>query len=235
LKEGINTMRSFFSSLASCSRNRQTGICIKCAYCKKLKMKELVTIRFLGQCLPRNFGGIACYAYIIRNKEGLLLHESCGLAAEPNSPSSTNSVANYIALVRALEWLIKNRYSNDIIKVYGNSKLVISQINDGEVVINSSDKNKMSKNTLPLYTKVMELKSKFYYISFELNNEENNRHIDDKEVEELSVLAYIEAKTKILEQSRSGGHNNSNDRKRQEVQKKLFATAAELMMAAAAK
>src|SRR5215204_1299629 len=187
---------------------------------KKLKMKELVTVRFLGQCLPRNFGGIACYAYIIRNKEGLLLDESCGLAAEPNSPSSTNTVANYTALIRALEWLIKNRYSNDIIKVYGNSKLVISQINEGEVVrsssssSSSSNKNKMSKNTLPLYTKVMKLKSKFYYISFELNNNENNRHIDDKEVEELSVLAYIEAKTKILEQSRSGGHNNSNDRKR---------------------
>jgi ribonuclease HI len=203
---------------------------------KKLKMKELVTVRFLGQCLPRNFGGIACYAYIIRNKEGLLLDESCGLAAEPNSPSSTNTVANYTALIRALEWLIKNRYSNDIIKVYGNSKLVISQINDGEVVRSSSNnKNKMSKNTLPLYTQVMKLKPKFYYISFELNNDGNNRHIDDKGVEELSVLAYIEAKTKILEQSRSGGHNNGNDRKRQEVQKKLFATAAELMMAAAAK
>ena len=202
-------------------------------------MKEIVNVRFLGQCLPRNFGGIACYAYIIRNKEGLLLDESCGLAAEPYSPSSTNSVANYTALIRALEWLIKNRYSNDIIKVYGNSKLVISQINDGEVVSSSSssssNKNKMSKNTLPLYTKVMKLKSKFYYISFELNNNENNRHIDDKEVEELSVLAYIEAKKKILEQSRSGGHNNGNDRKRQEVQKKLFSTAAELMMAAAAK
>ena len=204
-------------------------------------MKEVVTVRFLGQCLPRNPRGIACYAYIIRNKEGHLLHESCGLAAEPNSPSSTNSIANYTALIKALEWLIKNDYSNDIIKVYGNSKLVISQINDGEVVSSSSssssssNKNKMSKNTLPLYTKVMKLKSKFYYISFELNNNENNRHIDDKEVEELSVLAYIEAKKKILEQSRSGGHNNSNDRKRQEVQKKLFSTAAELMMAAAAK
>jgi ribonuclease HI len=203
-------------------------------------MKELVTVRFLGQCLPRNLGGIACYAYIIRNKEGLLLDESCGLAAEPNSPSSTNSVANYTALIRALEWLIKNRYSNDIIKVYGNSKLVISQINDGEVVISSSNniinnnKNNMSKNTLPLYTKVMKLKSKFYYISFELNNDRNNRHVDDKEVKELSLLAYIEAKTKILEQSRSG-YNNSNDRKRQEVKKKLFSTAAELMMAAAAK
>ena len=195
-------------------------------------MKEVVTVRFLGQCLPRNLGGIACYAYIIRNKEGHLLDESCGLAAEPNSPSSTNSVATYTALIRALEWLIKNRYRNDIIKVYGNSKLVISQINDGETAISSSNKNNISKSTLSLYTKVMKMKAKFYYISFELNNDSNNRHIDDKEIEELSLLAYIEAKTKILEQSRSG-LNNSIDKNRQELKKKLFSTAAELMMAAA--
>jgi ribonuclease HI len=197
-------------------------------------MKEVITVRFLGQCLPRNPGGIACYAYIIRNKEGHLLHESCGLAAEPNSPSSTNSVATYTALIRALEWLIKNGYSNDIIKVYGNSKLVISQINEGEVgaIISSTNKNNISKNTLPLYAKVMKLKPKFYYISFELNNDNDNRHIDDKEVEELSVLAYVEAKTKILQQSKSG-LNNSNDKNRQELKKKLFSTAAELMMAAA--
>jgi ribonuclease HI len=194
-------------------------------------MKEIVTVRFLGQCLPRNPRGIACYAYIIRNKEGHLLDESCGLAAEPNSPSSTNSVATYTALIRALEWLIKNRYRNDIIKVYGNSKLVISQINDGETAISSSNKNNISKSTLSLYTKVMKMKAKFYYISFELNNDSNNRHID-KEIEELSLLAYIEAKTKILEQSRSG-LNNSIDKNRQELKKKLFSTAAELMMAAA--
>jgi ribonuclease HI len=197
-------------------------------------MKEMVTVRFLGQCLPRNPRGIACYAYIIRNKEGHLLDESCGLAAEPNSPSSTNSVATYTALIRALEWLIKNRYRNDIIKVYGNSKLVISQINDGETAISSSksNKNNISKSTLSLYTKVMKMKAKFYYISFELNNDSNNRHIDNKEIEELSLLAYIEAKTKILEQSRSG-LNNSIDKNRQELKKKLFSTAAELMMAAA--
>lgn len=195
-------------------------------------MKEIVTVRILGQCLPRNPRGIACYAYIIRNKEGHLLDESCGLAAEPNSPSSTNSVATYTALIRALEWLIKNRYRNDIIKVYGNSKLVISQINDGETVISKNNKNNISKSTLSLYTKVMKMKAKFYYISFELNNDSNNRHIDDKEIEELSLLAYIEAKTKILEQSRSG-LNNSIDKNRQELKKKLFSTAAELMMAAA--
>jgi len=195
-------------------------------------MKEIVTVRFLGQCLPRNPRGIACYAYIIRNKEGHLLDESCGLAAEPNSPSSTNSVATYTALIRALEWLIKNRYRNDIIKVYGNSKLVISQINDGETVISKNNENNISKSTLSLYTKVMKMKAKFYYISFELNNDSNNRHIDDKEIEELSLLAYIEAKTKILEQSRSR-LNNSIDKNRQELKKKLFTTAAELMMAAA--
>lgn len=197
-------------------------------------MKEIVTVRFLGQSLPRNSGGIACYAYIIRNKEGLLLDESCGLAAEPNSPSSTSSAATYTALIRALEWLIKNRYNNDIIKVYGNSKLVISQINEGEVAAISSNKNNISKNTLPLYTKVMKLKSKFYYISFELNNDKDNRHIDDKEVEELSLLAYIEAKTKILKQSGSG-LGNSNDKNRQELKKKIFSTAAELMMVAPVK
>ena len=198
-------------------------------------MKEVVTVRFLGQCLPRNPRGIACYAYIIRNKEGHLLHESCGLAAEPNSPSSTNSVATYTALIKALEWLIKNGYSNDIIKVYGNSKLVISQINEGEVAtISSTTKNNISKNTVPLYTKVMKLKSRFYYISFELNSDSDSRHIDDKEVEELSLLAYVEAKTKILKQSGSG-LNNINDKNRQELKKKLlFSTAAELMMAAAA-
>jgi ribonuclease HI len=196
-------------------------------------MKEVVSVRFLGHCLPRNPRGIACYAYIIRNKEGHLLHESCGLAAEPNSPSSTNSVANYTALIKALEWLIKNGYSKDIVKVYGNSKLVISQINEGETaaIRGSTNKNNISKNTLPLYMKVMKLKSKFYYVSFELNNDIDNRHIDDKEVEELSLLAYIEAKTKILQQSGSG-LNNSNKKNRQELNKKLFSTAAELMMAA---
>ena len=192
-------------------------------------MKEIVTVRFLGQCLPRNPGGIACYAYIIRNKEGLLLHESCGLAAEPNSTSSTNSVANYTALVKALEWLIKNRYTKDIIKVYGNSKLVVSQINDGESVI-SSNKNIISKNVLPLYTKVMKMKSKFYYVSFEMNSNNDNNHIDDREVEELSLLAYIEAKTKILKQS-GGAHVRSNSKNRQELNQKIFVSAAELMMA----
>jgi hypothetical protein len=140
-------------------------------------------------------------------------------------------------LIKALEWLIKNHYRNDIIKVYGNSKFVISQINNGEDVLNSSSNNNnnnnsiISKNAIPLYTKVMKLKSKFYYISFELNNDNDKRDIDEKEVEELSLLAYIEAKTKILKQSGSAVNDSSNKDK-QKLKKKLFSTAAELMIAA---
>lgn len=47
-------------------------------------------------------------------------------------------------------------------------------------------------------------------------------------------LAYIEAKTKVLQQSGSG-LNNSNDKNRQELKKKEFSTAAELMTAAPVK
>jgi hypothetical protein len=75
------------------------------------------------------------------------------------------------------------------------------------------------------------MKSKFYYISFELNRDyDNKRHMDDKEVEELSLLAYIEGKTKILKQSGSV-LNNSASKNIQELKQKLFSSAAELMMA----
>jgi ribonuclease HI len=194
-------------------------------------MKEIINVRFLGQCLPRNPGGIACYAFIIRSKEGHLLHEACGLASETNSSPSTSSTASYTALIKALEWLLKNHYAKDIIKVYGNSKLIISQINEGEVAGNNNE-NLISKNLLPLYSRVKKLSSKFYSISFDLGDDNNNKHIDDREVEELSMLAYVEAKMKILEQSTNGNINSINYKNNQEQNKKLFSTAAELMMAA---
>ena len=71
----------------------------------------------------------------------------------------------------------------------------------------------------------MKLKSKFYKLSFELisgsgrGNDDNDDSVDmnDKEIEELAVLAYTEAKEKIL-------RANSIDE-----QKIPFVTAAQLM------
>ncbi len=74
----------------------------------------------------------------------------------------------------------------------------------------------------------MKLKSKFYKLSFELisssgrgndddNNDDSVEDMNDKEIEELAVLAYTEAKEKIL-------RANSIDE-----QKIPFVTAAQLM------
>jgi 3-oxoacyl-[acyl-carrier-protein] synthase III len=82
----------------------------------------------------------------------------------------------------------------------------------------------MSKNIVPLHTKAMKLKSKFYKLSFELisssgrgNDDDDSVDMNDKEIEELVVLAYTEAKEKIL-------RANSIDE-----QKIPFVTAAQLM------
>jgi hypothetical protein len=71
----------------------------------------------------------------------------------------------------------------------------------------------------------------FYYVSFELNSDYDKGHMDDKEIEELSLLAYIEEKAKILKQRRNVFNSNSTSKNRQELKQKLFFSAAELMMA----
>jgi predicted phosphatase len=75
------------------------------------------------------------------------------------------------------------------------------------------------------------MKSKFYYVSFELNSDYDKRHIDDNEIEELSLLAYIEEKAKILKLRGNVLSSNSISKNRQELKQKLFSSAAELMMA----
>lgn len=189
-----------------------------------MKKEEVISVRVLGRCLPKDFGSIACYTYIIRNKDGLLLHEACGLAAEPNSRSSTNNVATYTALIKALEWLVRHVYTgNIIITVRSSSKYLVSQLDD-EGYHSLGQVSGMSKNIVPLHTKAMKLKSKFYKLSFELisssgrgNDDDDSVDMNDKEIEELTVLAYTEAKEKIL-------RANSI-----EEQKIPFVTAAQLM------
>lgn len=155
-----------------------------------------------------------------------MLHEACGLAAEPNSRSSTNNVATYTALIKALEWLVRHVYTgNIIITVRTSSKYLVSQLDDEGYYNSLGQVNGMSKNIVLLHTNAMKLKSKFYKLSFELisgsgrGNDDNDDSVDmnDKEIEELAVLAYTEAKEKIL-------RANSIDE-----QKIPFVTAAQLM------
>ena len=142
-------------------------------------IRTLIEVYFDGLCQPVNPGGIACYAFVVKS-QGNTIHSSYGIAAEPFSKDATNNVAEYTALIKALEWLVaKNLYSSAI-KIIGDSKLVVSQLNGLYKV--------KSKRILPLYRKARDLKESFKAIKICLVPREEN-----KEADGLTNRAYREA------------------------------------------
>src|SRR5919198_5990551 len=96
----------------------------------------IIEVYFDGLCQPYNPGGIACYAFVIKEFSGgrshekkHTIHSDYGLAAEPFTDDATNNVAEYTAIIKALEWLLENNYNNQEIVIRGDSQLVINQIN----------------------------------------------------------------------------------------------------------
>lgn len=134
---------------------------------------------FDGLCLPKNPGGIACFAFIIK-KDGKVLHSGSGLAAEPMSEQATNNVAEYTALVRALEWLYDNGYASSRIVVKGDSQLVVKQMS-GEFKVKN-------RQIIPLFQKAAVLRKKFADLTIAWVPREQNGDAD-----RLSERAYNEA------------------------------------------
>jgi ribonuclease HI len=89
-----------------------------------LPPKITIQVYFDGLCQPYNPGGIACFAFIVKNEQGNTIYNEYGLAAH----NSTNNVAEYTGIIKALEWLIANSYQNQSIVINGDSQLVIQQI-----------------------------------------------------------------------------------------------------------
>jgi ribonuclease HI len=136
-------------------------------------------VYFDGLCQPVNPGGIACYAFLIKSDNRTIYNER-GLAAEPFSKEATNNVAEYTALVKALEWLVANGFESGSVRVMGDSKLVISQIR-GEFKIKN-------KALIPLFQKAALLRNRFADIAFQWIPREEN-----KEADKLSEKAYNNA------------------------------------------
>jgi ribonuclease HI len=104
------------------------------------------------------------------------IHSEYGLVAR----NSTNNVAEYTGIIKALEWLLANNYENESIIIRGDSLLVINQIERNFKV--------KAPTIIPLYHKVMSLISKFNNIQFEWIPRGQN-----KEADRLSNHAYAEA------------------------------------------
>lgn len=82
----------------------------------------------------------AGYGYLVKKGEQWLTQDYGLVPCEPNK--ATCNIAEHYALNRALTWLKENGHTEDKIEIFGDSKMVISQIFRGW---------KCRDNNLPYY------------------------------------------------------------------------------------
>ena len=129
----------------------------------------LLEIYFDGLCQPINPGGIACYAFVVK-KGGTTIHSDYGVVGKPFSEDSTNNVAEYTALIKALQWLLKNDLGSEKVEIKSDSKLIVNQL--------TGDYKVKAKRIVTLYKQVLVLKSKFEDILITWVPREENREAD---------------------------------------------------------
>lgn len=139
----------------------------------------LIEVYFDGLCQPVNPGGIACYAFVVK-QDSKTIHSNYGIAGEPFSQDMTNNVAEYAALAKALEWLVANNLESEKVEVKSDSQLVVNQLAGTFKV--------KGKRILPLYKQVLLLKKKFADIEIKWVPREQNREAD-----RLTNIAYNKA------------------------------------------
>lgn len=83
-----------------------------------------VRVHFDGACQPPRGGGVSTYGFVAEGAG--VFHEECGLAVRPFSEHATNNVAEYVAAIRALEWLRSEAFHGRVV-LCGDSQLVIRQ------------------------------------------------------------------------------------------------------------
>jgi ribonuclease HI len=132
-------------------------------------MSLLIEVYFDGLCQPVNPGGIACYAFVVKSDDKTI-HSDYGLAAEPFSKDATNNVAEYTALVKALEWLLANALNSDKVEIKSDSQLVVRQLH-GEYRVKA-------KRIISLYKQALLLKNKFKEVEISWVPREENKEAD---------------------------------------------------------
>lgn len=90
----------------------------------------MIEIFFDGLCEPFNPSGTACYGFVVyRDRKRIY----AGKDVIGEGKGMTNNVAEFSALLKAIEWLVQRANSDDIpidedIVIRGDSQLVIQQV-----------------------------------------------------------------------------------------------------------
>ena len=137
-----------------------------------------VVVHFDGACQPPKGPGIATFGFTVEG-EGLYAEEH-GLATRPYSENSTNNVAEYVAAIRALEWLRSQGFKGAV-TVAGDSQLIIRQMK-GEYEVRA-------EHLKAYHDWLRRLAGEFRSVEWEWVPREENRRAD-----ELSKRALEEAR-----------------------------------------
>ncbi len=129
----------------------------------------LIEVYFDGLCQPINPGGISCYAFVVKSGSRTV-YSDYGVAGKPFSDDSTNNVAEYTALVKALQWLLENNLGSTKVEVKSDSQLIVNQLRGVYKV--------KAKRIISLYKQALLLKSKFQDIQIKWVPREENREAD---------------------------------------------------------
>ena len=125
----------------------------------------IVRVHFDGACQPPAGPGIATYGFTVEGAG--LTSEGKGLAVAPWSPRATNNVAEYVAAIRALEWLRAQHYDGPVLML-GDSQLVIRQM-QGEYAVRA-------EHLRPYHERLSSLTGAFSEVRFVwVAREENSR------------------------------------------------------------
>jgi len=127
-------------------------------------------VHFDGLNEPVNPGGVACYGFVVEF-DGKKMEGNGVLGAGMNRDHTTNNMAEYTGLIKALEFL-KGTIGRDAkVKIYGDSQLVIYQIIGLYRV--------KSENVRPLYHKAVELINEFKDVEISWVPREQNKDADE--------------------------------------------------------
>ena len=82
----------------------------------------MIEIYFDGACGPINPGGKAGYGFAVK-EGGKEIYTQFGFIGE--GAGMTNNVAEYMALIKALEYLVKNQIHRQRVCAFGDSKMIV--------------------------------------------------------------------------------------------------------------
>lgn len=125
-------------------------------------------VHFDGACQTLSGRRVAAYGFWLEG-ERIQQHEECGLVVPPGHPRATNNVAEYVAAIRPLEWLVARSYSGDV-EMVGDSQLVVRQMT-GEYRVRE-------EHLLPYHARLEQLVAFFHRVTFRWVRREENQRAD---------------------------------------------------------